>query len=71
MLRAMPKSATSALPSHDQDVLGLDVAVHQVLLVGVAERGGDLAGQPQRIVERQLRLAPQPGPQRLALDDTA
>ena len=48
---------------HDQDVLGLDVAVHQVLLVRVAERRGNLPGQPQRIVERQLRLAPQPGPE--------
>ena len=52
----------------DQDVLGLDVAVHDVLLVRVAERGGDLTGEPQRVLDRQLRLAPQPRAERLARD---
>ena len=37
--RAMPKSATSVLPSRgEQDVLGLDVAVDHAVLVGVLER---------------------------------
>ena len=56
-VRAMPKSATSAMPSSEQDVLGLDVAVHEVLLMRVRERARDLARQPQRLVQRQLRLA--------------
>ena len=42
--------------------------MHQILLVRVAERGGDLTGQPQRNVYRQLRLALQPRPERLARD---
>ena len=32
-----------------QDVLGLDVAVDEILLVRVRERSGDLTGQPQRL----------------------
>ena len=42
--RAMPKSATSAWPLMKQDVLGLDVAVDDPVLVGVVQRLGRLAG---------------------------
>ena len=40
---AMPKSATSALPVVQQDVLGLDVAVDHAVAVRVVERVGHLA----------------------------
>ena len=42
----MPKSATSAWPSAEQDVLGLDVAVDHAVAVGVVQRVGHLAGDP-------------------------
>jgi hypothetical protein len=51
----------------EQDVLGLDVAVHHTLAVGVAERVRHLAGDLQRLVQRQLRLPVQPIPQGLPL----
>ena len=53
----------------EQDVLGLDVAVDDALLVGVPERVGDLAGDPDGVVDRQLRLPVEPVAQRLALDE--
>ena len=65
----MPKSATStlALPG-EQDILRLDVAVHDPLGMGVAQRGGDLPADPQRVREVELPLPGHPGPERLALD---
>ena len=55
----MPKSATRVLPSvGEQDVLGLDVAVDHAVLVGVLERAGRLARDPERVVHRELPLAP-------------
>ena len=41
----------------EQDVLGLDVAMDDAVRVGVAERVGDLAGDAERVVERELPLA--------------
>ena len=42
------------------DVLGLDVAMHDVMAVRVRQRVGDLARDLQRVVERELRLPLQP-----------
>ena len=52
-----------------QDVLGLDVAVDDAVAVRVVERGGDLAGDPDRVVDRELLLPVEPVAQRLALDE--
>ena len=43
----------------EQDVLGLDVAMDDAMLVRVAERVGHLTSDPQGIVERELLLAAQ------------
>ena len=51
-----------------QDVLRLDVAVHQPLSVRVVERARDLLGDRERLVEAELVLALQLVPQRLAAD---
>ena len=67
--RAMPKSATSAWPSEQQDVLRLDVAVDDAVVVRVVERAGDLARDAQRVGHRQLPLAVEPVAQGLALDE--
>ncbi len=40
-----------------EDVLGLEVAVHEALAMGVIEAVSDLAEEPQRLVDRQLGLA--------------
>ena len=52
----------------EQDVLGLDVAMDQILLMRVAQRAAISRVKPQRVVQRQLRLAPEPGAQRFARD---
>ena len=39
------------------------------LAVGVVERGGDLAREPERLVHRELPLADQPGAERFAGDE--
>ena len=52
----------------EQQVLGLDVAVDHAVLVGVLERLGRLAGDPERVVHGELPLPPQPVAERLALD---
>ena len=49
----------------EQDVLRLDVAVDDCA-VGVLERVGDLAGELERVPERELLFPLQPVPQRLA-----
>ena len=56
-------------PVLQQDVLRLDVAVDHALAVGVVERGGDLAREPERLLDRKLPLADQPGAERFAGDE--
>jgi len=47
----------SAIPvGLEQDVLGLDVAVDDVVLVGVAQGIGHLAGDLERVGKRKLPL---------------
>src|SRR6185503_17063759 len=51
-----------------QDVLGLDVTMDDVLVVRVVERVGGLARDAKRIVDRKLIFTPEPLAQGLALD---
>ena len=53
----------------EQDVLGLDVAVDDAVLVGVGQRFRGLAGDLDRVVEGKLLLPVQAVPQGLALDE--
>ena len=66
MARAMPKSATTACPLVQQDVLRLDVAMNDALAVGVAQRIRDLPCDAQCVIQRELLLAGDPVAQRLA-----
>ncbi len=56
------------VPLVDQDVGRLDVAVDDPPLVGIGQRLGHLAGEADRLVDRQLPLALEAGRERLALD---
>ncbi len=51
-----------------QDVLGLDVTVHDSVAVRVLERVGHFPRDPHRVVHGQLLFAYQPVAQRFALD---
>ena len=55
------------MPTLQQDVLRLDVPVDDPIAVGVAQRVGDLAGDPERVVERELLLASEPPSERFPL----
>ncbi len=55
------------MPVGEQDVLGLDVAVHHVLDVGMSEGIGHFEGDLDRVLHRQLPLPVDPVPQRLTL----
>jgi hypothetical protein len=52
---------------HEEHVLRLEVAMHDGAAVRIAERIGDLAQDPQRLVDRQLAVAHESDAQRAAL----
>jgi len=52
----------------EQNVLGFDVPVHDVVTVGVAQRVRYFARDPQGVFERELPLPVEAIPQRLALE---
>ena len=52
-----------------EDILGLDVAMDNVVAMRVVERAPNLTRDAHRVVDRQLRLPGQPFPERLALDE--
>ena len=56
------------MPRFEQDVLGLDIAVHDVLVVRVGQRIGDVPRDRHRVGDRQAPLANQPVAQALTRD---
>ena len=55
-----PEVCHQRLPGLEQDVFGLDVAVHHTVAVRVFQRGGDGARQRHRIIHALLLLAVEP-----------
>src|SRR6185369_12193866 len=53
----------------EQDILGLDVAMHDPVPVGIVERGRGLAGDTERVLHGELALAAEPVTEGLALDE--
>ena len=51
-----------------EHVVGLDVAVDHAVAMGIAQGVRHVAQHPERLGHRQLAIAGEPGPQRLALD---
>jgi hypothetical protein len=56
------------VPSREQDVLGLDVAVDHVVAVRIGERVGNLPADLERVIDRQLLLPIQPVAEGFAFD---
>ena len=56
------------MPVVQQDVLGLDVAMHDILAMGIVECPRDRRRDGDRVIEWELRLPFEPTPERLALD---
>src|SRR4030095_2259233 len=52
-----------------QDILRLDVAMNDALVVGVAQRIRDLSREAQCVIQRELLLPGDPVAQRLAFDE--
>ena len=65
----MPKSATIACPSCEQNVLGLDVAMDDAVAMRVVERDRHLDRDLHRVVDRELAFAIEPLAQRFAGDE--
>jgi hypothetical protein len=53
----------------EQDVFRLDIAVQDIFGVGMAQRPGNLPGQPDRLGHLELLFAVEPVPERFALDE--
>ena len=53
------KIGEQRVPALQQDVLRLDVAMHDTQAVRIAERVGHFTGDPQRLVDRELRVTRQ------------
>jgi hypothetical protein len=51
-----------------EQVFGLDVTVHDTVLVGILQGSRGIGGYSEGIVHRELRFTPEPVAQRLALD---
>ncbi len=66
-----PEIGHHGLALVEHHVLGLDVAVDHALRVGIAERGGDVAGDSQRLGDGQLAFPRQPVPQAIRPRRTA
>ena len=62
-----PEVGDERLAPREQDVLRLDVAVHDAVLVRVRERVRDLPGEPQGLVDGERLLAPEQRAQRVPL----
>ena len=56
------------MASRQQNVVRLDIAVHDAMLMRMGERVDHLAENPHRVVYRQLAVPGEPLPQRLPLD---
>ena len=52
----------------EQHVIGLDVAMHDALGVGVCQGGGHVAEEPHRLGNGQLAIAGNPGAERFPFD---
>ena len=57
-----PEVGHQRVPSREEDVFRLDVAVDDAVLVRVVERVRRLAGDAERVVQGQLRFPIQPVP---------
>ena len=64
-----PEIHHQCMPVIDQDVLGLDVAVHDALLVRILERVGRLGGEQHRVIDAERPRSVEARPQRLAPDE--
>jgi hypothetical protein len=56
------------LAGGQQDVLGLDIAMHDAVAVGVVQRPRHFPGNGDRSVDLELRLPVQPVPEGFGLD---
>ena len=64
-----PEVGDDRVTARQHDVLGLDVAMHHVVVMRVPKRFSDFAGDLQRVVDRQLGLALQPVAEGFAFDE--
>src|SRR5207244_4938780 len=53
----------------EEQILGLDVAMDDAVLVGILERPGGIGGDPKRVLDRELSLTIQPVAETLPFDE--